>query len=82
MHRENLFLHRQFQANHRVFDTLSVFPVFFDVLLAPFVSTVIALVHVLEFFNVSDDRSAFLNYQNRRSLRLPVPPVAFQLYRI
>jgi len=38
-----------------------MFPVFFEMLLGPFVSTMCTLVRVLESFNVNDYWSAFIN---------------------
>ena len=47
-------------ANYYYFG-FSAFPVFFNMLLRPFVATVVALEHVLEFFDVSERWCPFLD---------------------
>ena len=60
---------------------VSGFPVFFNVLLRPFVSTMAALVRILEFLNIDDDGStALLSKENGGSLILAKTQWSF-LYR-
>jgi len=60
---------------------VSGFPVIFNALLRPFVSTMAALVRVLEFLDIDDDRStALLGKEDGRSSILAKTQWSF-LYR-
>lgn len=54
----------------------SAFPMFDDVPFCPFMSTVFAFVHVLEFFNIDEYRAALVYEKYRAASKLIISDVA------